>query len=223
MIEEALARRLIMLGETHGDPACIELMQDIQRNWVQQKSSGKLHVVLEHFSFPMQREVLDPFQEDGTSAEELLRKYAEIGTEGHDLQPYMPAFLHAQANSGRIKLHAGFPPRTLARTLMKEGVDAALPEAVALDYLAAGETLDGTEQHYNAVEAMITGRDLHDPSQPPTERFRKLFKAQLLKDAAMAHRVNTLIAGSPAEDAFLVVCGSGHMVYGHGDTTAHVR
>ena len=158
---------------------------------------------------------LHPDPDRGT-IEKLISKYAEIGTEGHDLQPYVPVLEHAKANKETLRLCAGFPPRTLAKLLMKEGIDVALPDAIKQGYLSKHEKLEGTEQHYNMVEAMITGRDQHDPAQPPQERFRKLFAAQLIKDAAMAHRVNTLIAESPPEDSFLVVCGSGHCLYGHG-------
>jgi hypothetical protein len=46
-----------------------------------------------------------------------------------------------------------------------------------------------------------------------------MLPAQVLKDASMAHRVNELIAdadSSASEDRVLVLCGNGHMGFGHG-------
>ena len=59
------------------------------------------------------------------------------------------------------------------------------------DYLP--EYLSGfgdSELHYNIFESMITARDPYDESQKPTDKYRQLFKAQLVKDESMAHKVN---------------------------------
>lgn len=39
-----------------------------------------------------------------------------------------------------------------------------------------------------------------------------MFKAQLIKDIAMAHRVNELIAAKPNEN-YLVIAGFGHLLH----------
>ena len=43
-----------------------------------------------------------------------------------------------------------------------------------------------------------------------------MFPAQVIKDAAMAHKVSGLVAAAPAADRFLLVCGVGHSGYSHG-------
>jgi len=40
---------------------------------------------------------------------------------------------------------------------------------------------------------MISGREMFDDSQKPNDMYRKIFKAQLIKDYAMAHCVNKLL------------------------------
>lgn len=64
----------------------------------------------------------------------------------------------------------------------------------------------------------MTGRSLHGDGaapQQPSNLVRRLFPAQVLKSAAMAHRLATLADECP-DDALLVLCGSSHMLFGHG-------
>ena len=42
-----------------------------------------------------------------------------------------------------------------------------------------------------ARESLLTGRNLHDRTLPPTDAYRKMFPAQVIKDAAMAHKLHT--------------------------------
>ena len=113
-------------------------------------------------------------------------------------------------------LHGGFIPRSFAKIVMRESLDAALAAAAAQGYVAADESCATTEGHYNFFESLVSGRDMHDESRPPSDKFRKMFPAQIIKDAAMAHRVATLAAAAPPVDRFLVVMGLGHCGYGHG-------
>lgn len=43
----------------------------------------------------------------------------------------------------------------------------------------------GSDDHYDAFESLISGRDLYDEDQAADQRFRGIFAAQVLKDAAM--------------------------------------
>ena len=79
-----------------------------------------LNVVMEHFSFEMQH-LLDGYQDGSLDMDQLELKYNEIGTEGHNIRAYQDLFDHARDNKEQVKLHAGFIPRTFARTLMKQG------------------------------------------------------------------------------------------------------
>lgn len=88
----------------------------------------KLHVIMEHFSFEMQ-DLLEQYQAGSLTIEEMVAKYHEIGTEGHDVMLYRSLLEHAKANKDKIKLHAGFIPRTYAKTLVKEGEEGAIKAA----------------------------------------------------------------------------------------------
>ena len=76
---------------------------------------------------------------------------------------------------------------------MREGPEAAISQAIEKDYIPSDCELTGSEFHYNMFESMITGRDMHDSAIPPNDNFKKIFKAQLIKDFSMAHFVNKLI------------------------------
>jgi hypothetical protein len=116
----------------------------------------------------------------------------------------------ARDHPGRINLHAGFIPRHYARMVMREGVAPALAAAKAKGYVAEDETCFGSDAHYNFFESLLTGRRMHDYSSPPADTYRGMFPAQIIKDAAMAHKVVSLIRSSHHCDRFLVICGVGH-------------
>ncbi len=182
-------------------------------------SSPKVRVIMEHFSMEMQQ-LLDAYQSGMIDAAGLLEGYKEIGTEGHNLQPYLPVFSSALLNN-RIHLYGGFIPRPYARMIMKEGLDSTLQRASSKGFISSEENLQGTDAHYNFFESLLTGRDLHsDPlGKLATDRFRaKMFPAQIIKDASMAWCAKNIndILNKTGEDRMLLVCGVGHMLYNHG-------
>ena len=179
-------------------------------------SQGTLHVLLEHLNFEQQH-LLDGYASESLTLHELVAQYEQQG-EGHDLFAYEPLLALARERPGRVVLHAGFIPREFARIVMRESLDAALAAARAKGYVADEERCDATEAHYNFFESLLTGRDPNDASTPPTDKFRRMFPAQVIKDAAMAHRVAKVAAasGGGGADRFLVVCGVGHSGYSHG-------
>ena len=110
----------------------------------------------------------------------------------------------------------------MAQAFIAEGGGAAeaLAHAKSEGYL--GEDLpnwgmDATEAHYAFFESLVTGRPLHGaaPAQQPSNLARRLFPAQIMKSAAMAHRLARLAREHPA-DRYLVICGSSHMLFNHG-------
>ena len=200
--------------------------------------SGIVHVVMEHFSFEHQ-DLLDEYMRNGEELtfDDLCTKYQEMGEEGHDLQPYKGLLEDAKAANGAVQLHAGFLPRKYARMWMKEGSDAtrqAIPSSQWLPTVDNDEDnnhdsdwiYEGTEFHYNVFESFFTGRSLFSSktmsssSASPTDQFRGIFRAQLLKDVAMANRINTIIGDSDDDgfisrknDKLLVIAGNGHVKY----------
>jgi len=209
--------RLVIVGEIHSIPPCVELQcRAALAMLASLEAGGRLHVVLEHLNFE-QQPLLDAYAAGTLEMAALLEQY-KLGTEGHDLAPYEP-LLRLGRDHGALQLHAGFIPRSYAKIVMRESKEAAIEAARAQGYLAKGETLDGTEEHYSFFESLLTHRPLHaQPPLPPTDKFRRMFPAQLIKDAAMAHKVSRLLTpqGEGGADKALVVCGVGHSGYSHG-------
>lgn len=223
-----LAARLVIIGEIHSVPQCVELQVRAASSMLGAMSADgpKLHLVMEHFNFEMQPH-LDGFSRGDLSLSELATAAAE---EGHTIEEYGPLLGICRENASRMVLHAGFIPRSYARLVMRESVDAALEAAKAANYVRGDETCAATEAHYGFFESLLTGRPISSDS-PPSERFRAMFPAQVIKDAAMAHKVAQLISASDtsstigassratahhADDRFLVICGIGHSGYSHG-------
>ena len=175
-------------------------------------SAGTLHIVLEHFNFESQP-ALSAYAGGSMSFDSLAESG---GYEGHDITAYRALLQLARDHPGRINLHAGFIPRHYARMVMREGVEPALAAAKAKGYVAADETCTGSDAHYNFFESLLTGRSMHNSSSPPADTYRGMFPAQIIKDAAMAHKVVSLIRSSRHCDRFLVICGVGHSAYSHG-------
>ena len=201
--------RLVFFGEVHSIPQVVDFQQDVMKRMA--SNSSKLHVVMEHFSFDMQS-MLEDYQNERISFEELIKKYQEVGTEKHNLRPYKPLLEEARRSNMKIKLHAGFLSRTYVRQLVRESEQAVIHSAAK--WLQPSTTsLEGSDFHYNVFESMLSGRNVHS-LEPPKDRFQGIFKAQLLKDMAMAYKLNSLIRDSQeAEDEkFLVIAGNGHIV-----------
>ena len=221
----AKQHQVVFCGEVHSRPPIIQLQQRLLQAMLQEVSSPqtnqnsndnkqrKVHVVLEHFSLDMQ-EWLQAYQAGTLSFQELLEKYQTEGHEGHELRPYYPLLHTCLTNQHQCVLHAGFLPRPLSRLLVKEGVDAVLKELSSNHnsvWLPPELDLTGSDFHYNVFESLITGRPLYI-EKPPTDQFRKIFPAQILKDVSMAHTISTILEKHP-DDRILVIAGNGHLLY----------
>jgi len=236
-------KKLVILGEYHGSPPIISLQTQIQESMANslkmvnitddvksisssscpfgnQDSSPKVRVILEHFSMDEKmQEILNGYSLGSIGTKELIHSYKSIGTEGHNLIPYTQALESAQRNN-YIHLYGGFIPRTYARLLMKEGKQTAIHEAQKVGYISLDETLEGTHEHYNYFESLLTGRNMFGENSKEflNEKFwSKMFPAQILKDASMAYCVRNLeTLNLTGKDKLLLVCGTGHMLYSHG-------
>ena len=209
--------KLVFLGEIHSMPPIISFQREIQAEM--SKQADRLHVILEHFSFDLQ-EILDRYMDDEINFEQLVDEYHMIGEEGHHLEPYRDLLEDAKRQG--VHLHAGFLPRKYARMLMREGEAPALE--AASKWLPKDVNLDSSDFHYNVFESLLSGRSIYnsnsseDNEDEPSDQFRNIFKAQVLKDEAMAHRVTGLIQNNENEEEvhnekFLVIAGNGHLLH----------
>jgi len=219
--KEIARHKLVFLGEIHSMPPIISFQREIQAEM--SKQAGRLNVILEHFSFDLQ-ESLDRYMHDEINFEQLVDEYHSMGDEGHHLEPYRDLLEDAKRQG--VHLHAGFLPRKYARMLMKDGEKPALE--AASKWLPEDVNLDSSDFHYNVFESLLSGRSIYnngsadgnedEMADEPSDQFRKIFKAQVLKDEAMAHRVTRLIQKNDDEDEidnekFLVIAGNGHLLH----------
>lgn len=219
--KEIARHKLVFLGEIHSMPPIISFQREIQAEM--SKQADKLHVILEHFSFDLQ-ELLDRYMDNEIDFEQLVDEYHSVGEEGHHLEPYRELLEDAKRQG--VRLHAGFLPRKYARMLMKDGEKPALE--AASKWLPNNVNLDSSDFHYNVFESLLSGRSLYrkgssdndnDSVDEPSDQFRNIFKAQVLKDEAMAHRVTRLIKKMDADEEkvnnekFLVIAGNGHLLH----------
>ena len=177
---------------------------------------------------------------DTMTTQELIDHYHEVGTEQHNLYPYTP-LLESVKQFNSVTLHGGFIPRNFARELhiltkrqqqlsqqdkdiIKENqhddnVTNFLQKMKDLNYISPNESLHGTNEHYNYFESLFTRRNIHQQiNEEPSQRFRTLFPAQLLKDASMAWSIHSIAKqlNTTGNDKLFVICGVGHMLYSHG-------
>lgn len=207
---------MTIFGEVHATEPVIALQKTVAAAMADALvGEGRLNIVMEHFSFEMQH-LLDDYSSSRIDLQQLEEAYAAIGTEGHKVAKYEPLLELARNSPNKISLHGGFIPRTFAKIVMRESLDAALAASKEKGYLDEGEDCKGTDAHYNFFESLISGRDMHDKSLAVPDKFRRLFPAQVIKDAAMARKVRQLVVESKESDKFLVICGNGHMGYNHG-------
>jgi ubiquinone/menaquinone biosynthesis C-methylase UbiE/uncharacterized iron-regulated protein len=215
--------KYVLIGEHHGSQPIIDLGTNIQEQMAKCVSktsfnnNARLRVVMEHFSIPMSP-MLSKFTSGSITIKALMEEYNCVGTEGFDLKPYVP-LLESAKSLGNVEIYGGFIPRTFARLLMKEGKEKALEEARMAGFVSPHETLEGTDQHYNFFESLLTGRNMHHdpPGKLVSDRFRKMFPAQIIKDASMAWCIHNLNRFDlKGDDRMLIVCGIGHMLYSHG-------
>ena len=85
------------------------------------KKEGRLHVILECFSFEMQY-LIDDFVTDKMSWEKLVEAYDFIGSEQYDIREYRFILDHARRNYERIRLYAGVMPFPFALQAAKQGL-----------------------------------------------------------------------------------------------------
>lgn len=127
---------LVFFGEQHHQPhvirAQIQLLaaladqrDELDKQSLQAPHAGKktvhhLHLLMEHFSYADQP-LLDRFHAGTLSISELCSAYRERSNEGFKIEMYAPLLILAREKGATI--WGGFPPRTWAREMVKEGVE----------------------------------------------------------------------------------------------------
>ena len=220
--DRAASKRICFCGEVYAQRPVIAFEVAVLRRMLEQ--TPRVCVVMEHFNQQMQP-LLDSFVAGERSFEELVDEYARAGDEGHDLRAYEPLLRmvreHAEKQADgapHAKLIGGFLPRSLARSVVADGLEASLEVAKERGFVRADEIASATEEHYAFFEALCSGRAIHDWAPKPTGLARRLFPAQVLKGCSMAHAVNRVVEAAEEErpEKVLVCCGASHMAFGFG-------
>jgi len=211
-------KRLVFFGEVHGQPQVVELELLILKILVEDSKSRnpphRVNIFLEHFNLE-QQSLINSYLHDKINDEELFMKYKETGDEGHDVEKYSSLLKYAKENLTSITLNGSFVPRKFAKMLVKDGEEVAYAAVTKLGYLEEEDKLPGSEDHYNFFDSLISGRDLNS-EQEVSQRFKKIFPAQILKDSVMASTIRKGIERSGHNDKFLVIAGSGHVDFRFG-------
>ena len=106
-------RKLIYFGEIHSVPRIVELQEAVLESLTNSArvQSAKVHVFMEHFSLEDQK-LIDGYVNNCIKTEqELVQKYDETSSEGHDIEKYFPIFKLAKNNPDHISLRGAFIPR----------------------------------------------------------------------------------------------------------------
>ena len=181
---------------------------------------------MEMFNFDQQL-LLDNFQHHRINMTSLQHEY-DRDLEGFDIQHHYGRLLEIARDQG-TKAVSGFVPRRWAQRMAREplyyNVLRDLKSTGQSEYVHTAELFErmpGTQEHYARFLELIGSGD--------NDRARAFFRAQVLKDASLASRVNTLMnPGSSLQiqatgndvtrdsmGQVYVVCGSGHADDGFG-------
>ncbi|GAC95399.1 hypothetical protein PHSY_002974 [Pseudozyma hubeiensis SY62] len=158
--------RLVFFGEQHHQPEVMRAQLQILHALHQQYQLAsqpfgkhasappiyKLHLILEHFSV-LDQHMLNSFSNDRLGPDELAEKYHTHSQEAFHIGHYMPLLMLAKEL--RVPIWGGFPPRSWARQVFRDGV-----ESVKTDERRRADPIE--ESHYELSTA-------DNPSQPASE------------------------------------------------------
>lgn len=172
--------QVVLFGEQHHQPSVLAAQMAALRAFVHvvrtqvDSSSGKpsnlrpIRLVLEHFSL-MDQHLLTRYAEHDISGEELIEEYARTSHEGFRIRHYLP--LLTLARDLGVNLVAGFPPRTWAQALFRQGL-APVQDAEQQRVRQPGQSVPlfhAWDQVTNVSHAQATYlRSLTEPDRPPT-------------------------------------------------------
>ncbi|CAO1617478.1 unnamed protein product [Parajaminaea phylloscopi] len=181
--------RLVFFGEQHHQPHVIRAQIQLLATFVEKvrareadhnATGGRpvkhhIHLVMEHFALSDQP-LLDRFRMGTLSVTELCRAYRHRSNEGFRMEMYAPLLMFARDEG--VHLWGGFPQRSWARTVMREGIAQAakLEEARAErrqedpPRRVAARTGEAADGKLSSVGPMESAPEL--PKLPPGERLQ---------------------------------------------------
>lgn len=196
-------KRWLFLGENHATTAHQNLEALTLSALV--GSGRRVAVGLEMYQRPMQS-WLDQWTAGGMEEEDFLLKSNWKEQWGFDFAFYRPVFQAVQMN--HLPLEGLNVPRTWVRAVAKGGF-AGLPE----DAMAQlpNDMFLGNRIHRTVYDALIGGHPMGDASM-----MDNMYAAQVLWDEGMADTALKFTRGWDRGGIFVVIAGSGHVLYKQG-------
>jgi uncharacterized iron-regulated protein len=199
--KSADGKRFVFLGEQHATRD----HQLLEARVVQALVKGGRHVVvgLEMLTRPKQS-ALDAWVK-GSSEADFLKDGDWKKQWGFDFSFYAPVFHVCQANN--VPMVALNVPRDWVRAVGRGGIEGLtpeqhqqLPEKIDLDW----------KEHRQVFDALIGGH--------PTDQVQgnRMYAAQVLWDVGMSDTAAKYLQSAPADTVFVVIAGSGHVMYRQG-------
>lgn len=195
--------RWVYLGETHTNAAHHRMQAAVIEALV---SRGRnVAVGLEMFTWPAQ-ENLDPWSLGWWTEEEFIERSGWRTQWNMDFALYRPIFESVRRH--RLPMVALNVPREWVRTVGREGLDALTAEQRA----ALPEEIDLNRTHHRQVFQSLIG------GHPMGDRGETMYAAQVVWDVGMAHAARRFMDARrrPREAVFVVIAGSGHVMYNEG-------
>lgn len=214
-VDKIVKSKVVFFGERHNNidiinsqmRVLLEMSDYAKYQRLRGEGTGKVSLIMEQFIAPDQQEHLELFARTGFVSDEMK----DMG--GFDWEKYSKLCEFAQ-KLGNINFYAGFPKRSTAvSTVVKEGYEKGVLQAVEEKSLqSSSDYIVGSDKHYNIFESMISGRNLLS-DEKPTDDYRRIFPAQILKDCVIARIVANCISNG---DLVLCITGHGHTDFGYG-------
>lgn len=172
------------------------------------QSQGALTVtvVMEMFNL-QQQPLLDAYQADQISLDELKNKYSD--TEGFALEHY--GYILEVSKSLGARLVAGFVPKPFCKMIVQEGKKYVLEKIEQTGGPPREFYVDGSEDHYRYFQGLISGN-----LDQVVDKYRRIFPAQILRDSGFAYTVMDIVQKSKGQTRVLGICGSGHLDFKYG-------
>ena len=170
-------------------------------------SHNDVVLVMEMFNLS-QQSLLDEYEAGKISLKELEQEYKD--TEGFVIRHHYGMLLEA-AKEMKVKLVAGFAPKDVCRAIVKDGETALSQWTKEMFCNTTNISIEGSEKHYRYFQGLISGN-----MEYVTDKYRKIFPAQVLRDSTFAYKVCEVLKSSDHHTRVLGVCGSGHVDYGFG-------
>jgi uncharacterized iron-regulated protein len=202
--EAARGKRFVFLGENHGNTAHQEMEADVIQALL---DDGREVVVgLEMYTRPKQ-DWLDQWSQGKLSEADFLAKSDWKGQWGFDYGFYRPVF--EVARKSKVPMVALNVPRDWVRVVGREGYAALTTEQRLQLPANLGEP---APDHKSVFNALMGGHPMAGP------RGDNMYSAQVLWDQGMADTAVKYLERMPTspKTVFVVIAGSGHVMYGQG-------